>query len=103
MFGTVASFTIKEGAEDQLVAVMKVFESANVPGHISSAVYRLRDGERRYIMATRFADEASYRANAESPEQNERFMQLRELLRETPSGTMATSSLSRRTDPYRGH
>jgi heme-degrading monooxygenase HmoA len=84
MFGTVARFTVKEGAEDRLIELMNSYEEASIPGHVASTVYKLRDGERQYMMATSFEDEASYRANAESPAQNERFLQMRELLEGDP-------------------
>lgn len=84
MFGTVARFTVKEGAEDQLIELMNSYEDASIPGHIASTVYKLRDGERQYMMATRFEDEASYRANAESPEQHQRYLQMRELIEGDP-------------------
>ena len=80
MFGTVARFTVKEGSEDQLVELMRMYETLGIPGYVASTLFRLREGDRQYIMATRFEDEASYRANAESSEQNERFMQMRALL-----------------------
>ena len=85
MFGTVARFTVKDGSEDQLVELMRTYEALKIPGHISSSIFRLREGEREYIMATTFESESSYRANAESPEQNERFLAMRELLDGDPT------------------
>lgn len=84
MFGTVARFTAREGAEDRLIELMNSYDDAEIPGHVASIVYKLRDGERQYMMATRFEDEASYRANAESPEQHQRYLQMRELIEGDP-------------------
>jgi antibiotic biosynthesis monooxygenase (ABM) superfamily enzyme len=84
MFGTVARFTLKAGAEDQFIDLMRGYEEAKIPGHISSSVYRLREGERDYMMATAFASETLYRQNAESPEQNARFLAMSELLEGEP-------------------
>lgn len=84
MFGTVARFTAREGAEDRLIELMNSYDDAEIPGHVASIVYKLRDGERQYMMATRFEDEASYRANAESPAQHQRYLQMRELIEGDP-------------------
>jgi hypothetical protein len=56
----------------------------SVPGNLGTYVYRLDSDPNTIIMAVAFKDKASYRANAESPEQNTRYEQMRALLTADP-------------------
>ena len=64
-------------------AWMRTF-SVPIKGHVSTTVYKSRDEARTFWMAVVFEDEASYRANAESPEQHRRWQQLRSALEADP-------------------
>ena len=84
MYGTVARFQLKPGMEAKLQETMKPYETMNVPGFISTTVYRLDSGDDQYIMSVVFADKASYVRNADSPEQDKRFAEFRALLTGDP-------------------
>jgi antibiotic biosynthesis monooxygenase (ABM) superfamily enzyme len=75
---------IKSGMESKLQDLTKSYEAIKVPGHISTTVYRLDAGGDEYIMAVVFTDKAAYEKNADSPEQDKRFQQMRELLAADP-------------------
>lgn len=55
-----------------------------VPGYIGEVVYRLDANANEYCMAVIFRDKATYEANAENPETDRWFRQLRELLEADP-------------------
>ena len=76
MYGTVARMRIKPGAEEKLKAEMQSYQSLNVPGYLSSTVYRLDAGGDEYILAVAFTDKESYEKNADDPEQDKRFQQM---------------------------
>lgn len=80
MYGTVAKMRLKDGAEAQIQELMKEYESVAIPGHVSSAVYRMDADANEYYLTVVFEDAASYRANAASPEQDRRYRKMAELL-----------------------
>ena len=84
MYGTVARMRIKPGMESKLQALAKSYEAVNIPGHVSTTVYRLDAGGDEYILSVVFADKASYEKNADSPEQDKRFQDMRALLAADP-------------------
>jgi len=84
MYGTVARMRIKPGAEDQLTKELQGFEALKVPGFIASYVYRTDADPHECYMAVMFENKAAYVANAESPEQDARYRQLRALLESDP-------------------
>jgi len=70
MYGTVARMQLKSGSESRMQELMKEYETLDVPGYVSTTVYRMDNDANEFYMAVVFEDAASYRANAESPEQN---------------------------------
>lgn len=80
MYGTVASFRAKAGNEDKLRAVTSSYEALKIPGHVSTWVYRLDEGDNKYLMAVAFTDKESYVRNASDPAQDARFRELASLL-----------------------
>src|SRR5437870_6229870 len=80
MYGTVARFRAKPGMEDKLGEQMRVFEEAHVPGAVMTTIYRMDNDPNEYYMAVIFDSKESYFANANSPEQNARFMALMEMM-----------------------
>lgn len=84
MYGTVARMRAKPGAEKRLVALAREYDEIDVPGFIATYIYRLDDGENDYYMAVVFEDRASYRRNADDPEQDKRYRRMRELLELDP-------------------
>lgn len=84
MYGTIARLHVKEGAEADLQRLESEFKTLNVPGYIGGYVYRMDADPRECYLVVLFADKESYRRNAESPEQNQRYEQLRALLDADP-------------------
>jgi len=84
MYGTVARMRLKAGAEPQMQALMKEYEGLEVPGYVRSTVYKMDGDADEYYLTVVFEDRESYRANAESPEQNERYEKMAALLEGEP-------------------
>ena len=84
VYGTVAKFKIRPGAEAELMALAEDYASTTVPGYIGEYVYRLDGEPDTYIMAVMFDDRASYESNAASPAQHDRYLRFRALLADDP-------------------
>ena len=84
MYGTVARFRVKSGMEKEIEAIVRDYENTPPPGYIGEYIYRLDSDPQTYIMAVMFESKEAYWANAQSPEQNQRFMDLRAMLLEDP-------------------
>jgi quinol monooxygenase YgiN len=82
MYGTIARVRIDPARLEELKAVGASMGKA--PGQITRYVYQMdADPGVLYLVAV-FESREAYWANAASPEQNERFLQLRALLLEDP-------------------
>lgn len=64
--------------------LVKSYAAINIPGHVSTTVYRLDSGNDEYLMSVVFSDKAAYEKNADSPEQNKRFQEMMTLLAGEP-------------------
>lgn len=84
MYGTVARLQLKPGAESQMEQLMREYEALKLPGYVTTYVYRMDADPQTYYMAVVFDSKDSYWANARSPEQNERFQQMRAMLESDP-------------------
>ena len=84
MYGTIARFRVKQGAEAQLVQIQHEFEALNVPGYVRSSVYRMDADPGQYYLTVVFDSKESYRANAESPEQDARYRKILALMEGEP-------------------
>lgn len=82
MYGTIARVMAKPGKEEELRALSQRIELA--PGQIARYIYRMDANLAEFFLVAVFESKAAYRANAESPEQHERFMELRALLQADP-------------------
>ena len=80
MYGTVAHLKTKPGALESF----KRMEMRHPKGFIASYAYRLDSNPDELMLVVLFEDEASYRANAESPEQDREYRDLRSHLHEDP-------------------
>jgi quinol monooxygenase YgiN len=80
MYGTVARIKTKPGMEAKLKEAMKKFDTRYVPGAINAYMYRTDANPDEYYLVAVFQDKDTYLANAESPEQDKEYNQLRELL-----------------------
>ena len=84
MYGTVARMRLKPGAEEKMRELMRSYEALNIPGQRATYVYRMENDPNMFMMAVIFDDRASYVANANSPEQNVRYLQMVDLLEGPP-------------------
>jgi heme-degrading monooxygenase HmoA len=87
MYGTIARLHPTAGRLDELIAYGRRMEDVSVPGFRSSYLFRPDkdpyDKPTVFLIAL-FDDEASYKANADSPDQHARYLELRALLEDDP-------------------
>ena len=87
MYGTIARLHPSPGSEEALAANGRRYRDLAVPGFRGSWVFRPDqqpyDRSTLFLVAM-FDDEASYRANADSPDQHERYLEMRALLEDDP-------------------
>ncbi len=84
MYGTVARLRIKPGMEAQLLEFDRQEQAVNIPGFVGEYIYRMDADPTVYYLAVVFASKAAYVANANSPEQDARYRQMRALLESDP-------------------
>ena len=87
MYGTIARLHPSPGREDDLIAYGKRIREVEVPGYRASYVFRPDvnpyDLPTLFLVAV-FDDRASYTANADSPDQHERYLEMRSMLDDDP-------------------
>jgi heme-degrading monooxygenase HmoA len=81
LYGTVAKMKLKPGAEEK---IMQVMEGLTPPGHVATYVFKTDADPNTHIVATIFESRAAYKKFADSPEQDKRFHQMKELLAAEP-------------------
>lgn len=84
MYGTVARLRIKPGVEQKLMQIGRRRDIREIPGGLWQAIYRLDDKPNEYLLAVGFESKEAYEANASSPEQHQRYLELREMLTADP-------------------
>lgn len=86
MYGTIATMKVLPGKLDELERTFDEEERDRLAakGWLFSHIYRLDSDPDTVMLAVGFKDEASYRANAESPEMYEDYERYRALLAEEP-------------------
>lgn len=84
MYGTIARLRAKPGMEQQLMTVASETESVRVPGQVAVYVYQMDADPRDFMLAVIFDSQESYVANAQSPDQHQRFLQLMTCLEAEP-------------------
>ncbi len=84
MYGTVAKMRVKAGAEAEFLRIAQEVESVPVAGVVAVYVYQMDANSRDFYMIAMFDSKESYFANANSPEQHQRFMQLMTVLESEP-------------------
>jgi heme-degrading monooxygenase HmoA len=75
---------VKAGMEAKLDEELRAFEQAQVPGSRAVYIYRMDADPSAYYMAVVFDSREAYVANANSPEQDQRYQRLRALLAAEP-------------------
>ncbi len=84
MYGTVARLRVKPGKEQELLNLLRDFGTLGVPGYRTTYLYRMDSDPSEFYMAVVFDSKETYRANAESPEQDMRYRELLTLLEAEP-------------------
>lgn len=84
MYGTVARLKVRSGMDSQLMEYMRQSDAELPAGGIASAVFKADSGDGTYWLAVVFDSEESYRANADTPDQNARYQEFRSLLETDP-------------------
>jgi heme-degrading monooxygenase HmoA len=70
--------------EKQLMEFDRKVEDAKIPGYIDTYTYRMDADPNIYYLAILFESKEAYLANANSPEQYERYLEMRALLDSDP-------------------
>jgi len=84
MYGTIAKMRVKAGAEQEFLRVSQETESVPIDGVVAVYVYQMDADSREFYMAVIFESKESYVANANSPEQHQRFLQMMAVLESEP-------------------
>ena len=95
MYGTVAKMRVKAGSEEAFKKIAAMTESVPIAGAVAVYVYQMDADSRDFYLIAMFDSKESYVANAESPEQHERFLQMMSVLESEPEwhdGTVVFSS-----------
>lgn len=91
MYGTVARMRVKPGHFEQLLKMNEEWEQQRgrltTAGHVAAYVFRPDNHPDEAILVAIFQDRERYRANAEDPEQDRWYRQLREHLEADPEWT----------------
>lgn len=80
MYGTVARMRVKPGMEDRFDQITRDIGVGRVPGQVAVMVYQLDRDSNEFILTVVFESREAYFANADSPEQHERFMKIMQVL-----------------------
>lgn len=84
MYGTIAHFRLRPGVRDEFVQMMDSFGNGIIPGWKADYYFQMdRDSDEFFLVAI-FQDKETYAANADSPEQHERYLKFRSFLAEDP-------------------
>lgn len=84
MYGTIAHFRIRPGMKDEFVKTVDSFGGDFIPGWKADYYFQMdRDSDEFYLVAV-FDDKQSYTANADAPDQHERYLKFRSFLAADP-------------------
>ena len=86
MFGTVARVSVQPGKESEFVAIGKQWtqERGEQTHQVAGFVFKLDEKPGDFMIVAVFRDRASYEANAQDPETDRWFRQMRETLAADP-------------------
>ncbi len=74
MYGTIARFKLKSGADEALVEHLYTFSDLHVPGFIAEYVYKMDNEPGVYYLSVLFESRAAYAANASSAPMHEFYL-----------------------------
>jgi heme-degrading monooxygenase HmoA len=84
MYGTIARMLVRPDADSSIDQVLRAQVDQMIPGHIATYVFRSDHDPHEFHVGVLFESRAAYAANAESPEQDARFRELRNILAADP-------------------
>ena len=84
MYGTIARFRIKPGAKDEFIRTMDSFGGDFIPGWVADYYFQMDNDPDEFYLVAIFRDQDTYMANADSPEQHERYLKFRSFLEGDP-------------------
>src|ERR1700680_2851884 len=83
LYGTIAKMKLKPGAEDKMMQDMEGSQDAR-EGHVATYVFKSDADPNTHFVTTIFESKSAYKKFADSPDQDKRFHQMRELLAADP-------------------
>ena len=84
MYGTVAKLRVKPGVEDKMIQSLERQTSRTVKGFVSGTLFRSDEDPQTLYLAVVFDSKEAYEKNADSPEQDAEYRNMRELLATDP-------------------
>jgi quinol monooxygenase YgiN len=84
MYGTIARLQVKPGLLEKFMAWGSARDANEIPGYVSQTVFQTDDDPNVLYLVIVFSDKASYVANAQSPAQDARYREMREMLATDP-------------------
>jgi quinol monooxygenase YgiN len=84
MYGTIARFHLKPGTRDEFIKTMDSFGAATIAGWVADYYFQMEHDPDEFYLVAIFKDKQNYQANADSPEQNERYILFRSFLVDDP-------------------
>jgi heme-degrading monooxygenase HmoA len=95
-YGTIARMRLREGVQEQALAVLEQHGQEGIPGWEATYLYQSDQDPNEFFAVIMFESREAYHANAQSPEQHRRFTQLMEFMAAEPEwhdGTIIGSVL----------
>lgn len=84
MYGTIGHYRLKPGMRDAALGTLHEQESVATPGIVAVHVYQLDRNPDELMLVVMFEDREAYLANANSQEQHERYLKVRQYLVNDP-------------------
>lgn len=84
MYGTIARFHIKPGVKDEFIKAMDSFGDAVIAGWVADYYFQMENDSDEFYLVALFKDKETYQANADSAEQDERYLVFRSFLVDDP-------------------
>lgn len=85
MYGTIAHFHLRPGVREAFIKMMDSFGSDIIPGWKADYYFQMDRDSDEFFLAAIFQDKETYTANADSPEQHERYLKFRSFLLDDPT------------------
>jgi heme-degrading monooxygenase HmoA len=83
LYGTVAKMKLKPGAEEKIMQVMEASQPDR-EGHVATFIFKSDADPNVHFVTTVFESKSAYKKFADSPDQDKRFRQMRELMAADP-------------------